>query len=450
MTVSQKIAVALFAPLLALASLLMLASPAHSTDPAHAFKLGVSTASLTDLNSFDAAINRQADIFLWYQHINQSLDTDIAYGIAAQGRTLQLSWEPIPNPKPAPFDPTVYQLKKFTRGDFDTDLRRWADELRDFGYPVLFRPFCEMNGDWTYWGGNTNGNVPADFVPAWRHVHDIFVQEGATNVQFVWSPNRDGSVGDAIYTFDNYYPGDAYLDYIGFSGYNWGNLYTVPPCTWDSNWQNPVQVFGDSYDVMTARSNKPIIISEMASPEQGGDKAAWITEFFNQLPARFPRIVAVTWFNLLNREECLVADTDWRVQSSPTAQAAFAAGIQHLDETDGYRCGAPGFVLSATIRWASYSDYEEGALTTDFNIANAGLVDAYRFKIDSVSSTNGVELLTAMPVKAGNFSAGTSAHVRLTYRIPPGVYQYVTWLHPSVEDSCGASYIFPVTISRTG
>lgn len=430
--------------LLAFASLLVPVSSARSTDSTHAFKLGVSTVSLDDLNSFDTAINGHADIFLWYQHINQSLDTDIAWSIAAEGRTLQLSWEPIPNPRPVPFDPTVYRLNNFTRGDFDSDIRRWADELRDFGYPVLFRPFCEMNGDWTYWSGSTNGNSLSDFVPAWRHVHDIFVQEGATNVQFVWSPNRDGSVADAINTFNNYYPGDDYLDYIGFSGYNWGALYTSPPCSWDSYWQNPVEVFGDSYDVMAARSNKPIIISEMASPELGGDKAAWITDFFNLLPTRFPRIVSITWFNLNHREDCLVTDTDWRVQSSPAAQAAFAAGIQHLDESTVNKCGTPGLSLSASaIYWDSYSDYVERILTTDFDIINTGVVDAYKLKIFGSSSTNGTVLLTALPVSVGNFSAGTSPHVRLKYKVPYGVDHYVSWFYASVEDSCGASYSFP-------
>ena len=400
---------------------------------------------MDELDSFNAAINRPADIFLWYQHINQDLDIDIANGVAARGATLQISWEPIPNPKPDPFDPTVYQLKNFTRGDFDADLRRWADELRDYGHPVLFRPFCEMNGDWTYWSGSTNGNSLSDFVPAWRHVYDIFVQEGATNVQFVWSPNRDGSVGDAINTFNNYYPGDDYLDYIGFSGYNWGTLYTSPPCSWDSTWQDPVAVFGDSYDVMTARSNKPIIISEMASPEQGGDKAAWITDFFHLLPTRFPRIVSITWFNLSHREECHTTDTDWRIQSSPAAQAAFAAGIQYMDSLPVNRCWTPDLSLSVNATyWSSYSDYVGRILTTDFDITNDGVVDAYNLEIVGSSSTNGTELFTTLPVTAGNLPVATSSHVSLEYKIPAGVARFHSRFDASAEDSCGTSHNLPL------
>ena len=431
---------------LVLVILLMPATVAQTADPPHAFKIGVTTGGLwpqpmVDLDSFNTAIGRPADYFLWYQHLDERLDTDIAAGVAARGASLQLAW--IATPQTVP-DPSLYQLKDFTNGNWDTYLRLWADDLRDFGHPVLFRPFHEMNGDWTYWSGTTNGNVPADFVPAWRHLYDIFVQEGATNVQFVWSPNRDGSVADAINTYNNYYPGDDYVDYVGFSGYNWGTLYTMPQCTWDSSWQTPVQVFGDSYDVMAARTDKPIMISEMASPELGGDKAAWITGLFNQLPSRFPRIVGVTWFNLIHQEACLTGTTDWRVQSSPASQTAFAAGVQYMDGAASSRCATPGLSLGARAAyWANYSDYVSRILTADFSIDNTGGVDAYRMKIPAGSSSNGAELLTTLPVAVGNVSAGTTAHEVLKYRIPPNVNEFVTRLYLSAEDSCGNSYNSP-------
>ena len=65
---------------------------------------------------------------------------------------------------------------------------RWARALAAFGGPVRLRFAQEMNGDWYPWGAGTNGNTPAEFVRAWRHVHDIFTAAGATNVQWVWSP----------------------------------------------------------------------------------------------------------------------------------------------------------------------------------------------------------------------------------------------------------------------
>ena len=241
------------------------AQPAEAVSP---FNIGVVLSDPGDIESFEAEIGRHVDTFLWYQSMEQTLDTDQLTQVAAGGRIIQLSWEAIPKYSPGPVDPSLYRLKNFTRGDHDSEIRRWARELRDFGYPVLFRPMCEMNGDWIPWSGIANGNSPADYIPAWRHIHDIFMEERAYNVDWLWSPNRDGSTADAISTFDNYYPGDAYVDYIGLSGYNWGSMYST--ATWVSRWQDFEEVFGYSYDVLASRTSKPIVLSEMATTELGG------------------------------------------------------------------------------------------------------------------------------------------------------------------------------------
>ena len=45
-----------------------------------------------------------------------------------------------------------------------------------------------MNGTWFDWGNLAAGS-PADFVAAWRRFHDMAVEEGATNITWVWCPN---------------------------------------------------------------------------------------------------------------------------------------------------------------------------------------------------------------------------------------------------------------------
>ena len=68
--------------------------------------------------------------------------------------------------------------------------------------------------------------------------------------------------------------------------------------------------------------DKPVALSEVASAEQGGSKAEWIEGMFAEIRRR-PYIRALVWFNL--RKE-----TDWRIESSPAAQAAFAAGARSV------------------------------------------------------------------------------------------------------------------------
>jgi len=79
------------------------------------------------------------------------------------------------------------------------------------------------------------------------------------------------------------------------------------------------QVFGPSITPVRALSAKPLVLAEIGSAEQGGDKAAWITDFFARLAVR-PEVRGFLWFNHDK-------EADWRVQSSDASRIAYAAGI---------------------------------------------------------------------------------------------------------------------------
>lgn len=231
----------------------VISSASASTAPD--FRVGVALENPSGLAEFETSVGHKADIFLWYQSISEDLEVATLGPIAQGGRTIQLAWEPWNYGARDLVNQPAYQLRDITAGNWDADIHRWARQVKAFGYPVIFRPMCEMNGDWTSWSGTVNGNVPSDYVPAWRHVHDIFVQEGATNAMFLWSPNVEGDLATATDTFNKYYPGDAYVDYVGMDGYNWGRMYTTPE--WTSFWQPFTEVFRYSYDAFTARTSKP-------------------------------------------------------------------------------------------------------------------------------------------------------------------------------------------------
>jgi beta-mannanase len=172
-----------------------------------------------------------------------------------------------------------------------------------------------MNGNWFPWSEQVNGNKSGEYVRAWRHVHDIFTNKGATNVTWVWSPNIEYAGSTPL---SELYPGDSYVDWLGMDGYNWG---TVPHPT-VTGWQTFSQVFTQTYAKITALSTKPLMVAETASAEPGGSKANWITDAYStQIPGNFKKVKAIIWFNE-NKE------TDWRIESSTAAQNAFATAVQ--------------------------------------------------------------------------------------------------------------------------
>ena len=206
-------------------------------------------------------------------------------------------------------------LRAIVAGNYDTSIKAWADAARAWGHPFFLLLNEEMNGNWYPYGAGVNGNTAADFVDSWRHIHDIFASAGATNVTWVWCPNVDP--GHVFTPYSQLYPGDAYVDWTCLNGYNWGR----------QQWVTFTQVFRSSYaNLLRVAPSKPVMIGEMSSDEKGGSKATWITDALTrQLPLHFPRVKAVLWFNWRIYEQ---GDWwPWQIESSPSAQKAFARAI---------------------------------------------------------------------------------------------------------------------------
>jgi beta-mannanase len=175
-----------------------------------------------------------------------------------------------------------------------------------------------MNGSWFPWGVGANGNSAADYVAMWRHVHDLFVAAGATNVTFVWCPSVD--MQRSLAPLASLYPGDAYVDWTGLDGYNWGSNSAGNK----GGWLTFDEVYHSTYQEIanTIAPTKPMIVAEVGSTEHGGSKAAWITDMLTvQLPRRYPQIRGVVWF------EQKADGVDWPIESSAAATKAFARAI---------------------------------------------------------------------------------------------------------------------------
>jgi beta-mannanase len=167
-----------------------------------------------------------------------------------------------------------------------------------------------MNGSWYPWSLGGDGNTAQQYVAAWRRLHGIFQREGATNVQWVWSPNIiDASAAD----FTPMYPGDDYVDWVALDGYNWATR---------NPWKSFTELYQRSYDAITALTDRPLMIAEWGSTEQGGDKGAWLrSALTSEIPNAFPRIKAVVYFNQQYDGE------DWRITTSEGARRGYADGI---------------------------------------------------------------------------------------------------------------------------
>jgi Glycosyl hydrolase family 26 len=227
--------------------------------------------------------------------------------IRAYGAIPFFSWgsQMIPGPPEQP----DFQLADVIAGKHDSYIHAWATKAAEWGHPFFLRFNWEMNGDWFPWGEGVNGNQPGEFVTAWRHVHDIFTEEGATNATWVWCPYVNH-----LNLYSSLYPGDAYVDWTCLDGYNWGERY---------GWRTFDSLYEKAYAKVTGTiaPSKPLAIGEIGAGESAGSKALWIEEMFEALELRYPKVDALIWFETLGN------GMDWPLESSESATDAFAAGI---------------------------------------------------------------------------------------------------------------------------
>jgi Glycosyl hydrolase family 26 len=264
--------------------------------------------------AFASAVGREPAIVTMYQQWwgEPAFPAATARWLQERGILPLVIWEPwqpgLPESRQA--DQPAYRLSMIASGAFDSYVRRYADQVRAYGGPLFLETMHEMNGNWYPWGGTVNGNTTADYVAAWRHLHDLFRQEGATNATWTWTPNGETGPNTAANQPERYWPGSQYVDWVGIDSYNWGPTNPV-------GWRSVARMFDANLTTLGAHG-KPIIVAETASVEQGGDKAAWITSLFDTLTGAYRDTVgAVVWFD----------DGPWRTNTSAAAQAAFVAGV---------------------------------------------------------------------------------------------------------------------------
>ena len=257
---------------------------------------------------------RQSDVTAREALLGRKLDVDHRYySWTTAFPTLNDSWDVLNNRIPMiTWQPSGTTLDAINAGTFDDMIRTRAQAVASFGHPIFLRWAHEMNGNWYPWDGyhnNTPGlhDGPAKYVAAWRHIHDLFVTAGAANAVWLWCPNRASFPTDAWNAYQNYYPGDSYVDWVCIDGYN-----RLP-----TDWRTFRSIFTPIYT--TYATTKPIMIGETASVEglTSGQKATWITEAGSAVKQSFPAIAAFLWF------DSQAYGNDWRIDTSTTSLAAF-------------------------------------------------------------------------------------------------------------------------------
>lgn len=253
-------------------------------------------ATYSGVEKFGHTVGRQPNLASYYSGWGEQFKTAFAEAAASHGATTIVQ-----------MDPTKISLARIADGAYDSYLTTYADDVAAFRHRVIISFGHEMNGYWETWGYGRQ--PPATFIAAWRHIVDLFRQQGAHNVTWLWQVN---SISNQTGPVKDWWPGSQYVTWIGISGY-----YFVP----GDNFEN---VFDPVVAAVRQFSQDPILLAETAVGPQAGQKRG-IADLFAGL--RMQGDLGLVWFDQ-HSYGGLYKGEDWRLEGNPVAIAAFRSALK--------------------------------------------------------------------------------------------------------------------------
>ena len=285
---------------------------------------GVSSDGDT-VTALQKALGRKFDLVYFFDSIDSGdLPTSDERAVVEGGQTLHINLESREFGKS---DHPEVRWSSVAAGDFDSTLTSAAKGLAGLHKPFFITFDHEADSKAKLAARGT----PAEFVAAWKHIHQIFEQAGAT--QAIWTWVMTGYPGNFA-AAQAMYPGNADVDWISWDPYDSrgcqnGDVGSDPPQTFE-------QIAKPFYDWLATTGvkagislKKPYMISETGSAYDPKDPQA-AAAFYASIPAglkQLPRIRAVTLWPQ-SAGAC-----DYRIAGIPQLQPALRAAakqLQHL------------------------------------------------------------------------------------------------------------------------
>jgi hypothetical protein len=262
--------------------------------PAGRRYVGLSVPHTALIAPTEQALGITASVVSLYYSIGQAIDMNTIASLCAQHILPIIE-----------LDSDKLSVSQITAGSEDKYLEKLAQQIAIMHGPVGVDFDHEFNGKWYKWGYRYI--TPAQYVAAWRHIVKVFRKNGAKNAIWIWNPNV--TMGPASTTQDlrPWYPGNAYVNWVGLDGYYYEAYYTY------------ASIFNHTIDQVRALTKDPIIIMESgASPVSGRVRA--IKNLFKGAE-KTRGLLGLIYFDYDKNSV-----HDWYINNDRSARAAFKAG----------------------------------------------------------------------------------------------------------------------------
>lgn len=260
----------------------------------------------------DAAGRRMDIVYTW-----RGIDQDQVPGekerrFLAEGRFVHTNIEARRFTRPG--HPAV-SYRAILGGEFDAVLRRQARAVAALEAPYFLTFDHEADAKKRY---NTRG-TPQEFTRAWRHIVDIYREEGADNAIWVWNVTGwEGNLG----RLPGLWPGNDHVDWISWEAYNMTGCDIMPGWNHVDSFEDAlrpayewIQNEGPKHGI---DATKPVMIGEMGTTYIGPrETTRWYTDVPRVL-RKYERIRAVKVWDSKVSDGC-----DFRVGVNRYAREGF-------------------------------------------------------------------------------------------------------------------------------
>ncbi|MDF2569305.1 MAG: celH [Sporomusa sp.] len=268
------------------------------------------------LDLLESQLHYTFPILVRYQSFDENLPIRGLESAYEHGRTVELTLQTSRN-----FADNSGAIYDILDGKYDDYFNLYAEQLKAFGHPVLFRLNNEMNGDWCWYSAHYYSKDAELYKAMWRHIRTIFNKNDVDNVIWVWNPHDLSFPNFKWNHYLMYYPGDEYVDIIGLTGYNTGTYFA------GEKWREFDHIYPEIYTEYDRHFAKPFMITEFGSNSTGGNKVAWIDKMFTQI-GQFPKIKIAIWWNGIDYDPSGNPGRIYLLDETEETTAAFAKGLK--------------------------------------------------------------------------------------------------------------------------
>jgi Glycosyl hydrolase family 26 len=232
---------------------------------------GTGQTLATTVTDLESQVGRPFDIVYryhdWGSASSGSFPDKYEQQLAASGHILMVDWET------QVFSAGHQQIQwsAIAAGKYDSSvIDPEAKRIKAFGSPIFISVDAEMDAM-----VGTNGSA-ADYVAAFRHIHDEFAKLGVTNAIWVFTTEAWSAHWNLDLTL---YPGSNYIDWVGFDAYNFASCHS-------EDWRSFSETVTPAYDFFEANGlgNKPFMLPEYGTAPDPNNSSATST-WYSQIPS---------------------------------------------------------------------------------------------------------------------------------------------------------------------